>query len=295
MDAARFRAVNSPRAYWGFVGELANRVLTDLGRGRRTCHIAPPVLPFRPSPVGHMHDQIELLFGAVGVGGMRLREGAVPIRPGAVTVIPRGVPHREYIDDRQQPYGNIVCNVGPEAFSGHTRFDDPGGDHRRFPARLADPRAGRTYRYLVEATAAVGQGASEGDHLVRGLVQAALAVMLDAMSGLEPTTAEDHLVHVAQMYVETHLCLPELSVAQIAAELGYSADYLSHRFHAVKSIRLTAFIAEQRMLLANRLLEEGAFNISEVARACGFRDPAYFSRVFRAHHGQSPRAWRNSR
>jgi AraC family transcriptional activator of pobA len=33
--------------------------------------------------------------------------------------------------------------------------------------------------------------------------------------------------------------------------------------------------------------------VSEAAYFLGFDDPAYFSRMFRAHVGQSPRAFRN--
>lgn len=292
MDLRRFLAVDSPEAYWALVGELTGRVLSALGRGRRVLHLAPPRLPFRPDPVGHMHNQIELLLGGVGEGGMALREGSVPIRPGAVTILPRGVPHREYIVRPRQPYANVVCNVDPESFSGHTRITRKGAGAVHYRARVTDPRAARAFRYLTEATAAVGQGAAVHSHLVRGLVLAGLGLLQDAIAGLEPYEVEDHLVHSAQVYVETHLCVPELSVAEVARQFGCSADYLSHRYHSVTGMRLTAFITGQRMDLATRLLEEDAFNISEVARACGYEDPAYFSRVFRAQHGQSPRAWR---
>ncbi len=292
MDLPRFRAVRSPEAFWSLVRDLTARVLSNLGRGRRVILIAPPVLPFRPSQVGHMHDQIELLLGGVGEGGMRLREGSVPIRPGAVTLIPRGIPHREFISDPRQPYANVVLNAGAIAFGGHTRITVAEETNLHYRARFADKRAARSYRYLMDATAAIAQGASARDHLVRGLVQAGLALMQDAIAGLAPYEVADLLVHVAQIYVETHLCVPELSVAEVARQLGYSPDYLSHRFHSVTGMRLSAFITEQRMLLATRLLEEDAFNISEVARACGFQDPAYFSRVFRARFGQPPRAWR---
>ncbi len=48
------------------------------------------------------------------------------------------------------------------------------------------------------------------------------------------------------------------------------------------------------MQLATRLLDDESLNIAQVARASGYTDPAYFSRVFRARFGQSPRAWRNA-
>jgi len=47
------------------------------------------------------------------------------------------------------------------------------------------------------------------------------------------------------------------------------------------------------MRLAQRLLDDPALNVAEAARAAGYADPAYFSRVFRKHTGRSPRAYRS--
>jgi AraC-like DNA-binding protein len=41
-----------------------------------------------------------------------------------------------------------------------------------------------------------------------------------------------------------------------------------------------AFVTEQRLLGARRLLIEGKLNMSEVARSVGYDDPDHFSRRF---------------
>ena len=45
---------------------------------------------------------------------------------------------------------------------------------------------------------------------------------------------------------------------------------------------------------ANLLLTEG-MKIADIARSCGFTDPNYFSRQFRARRGMSPQDYRNAR
>jgi AraC-like DNA-binding protein len=41
------------------------------------------------------------------------------------------------------------------------------------------------------------------------------------------------------------------------------------------------------------LLEDGSFNVSEVAFAVGFNDPKYFTKSFKKQFGKSPREYQN--
>src|SRR6185437_1773933 len=78
------------------------------------------------------------------------------------------------------------------------------------------------------------------------------------------------------------------TLPQLAVGAGLSPDYFGRLFkaHAGKSAR--HFITEQRLLLARRLLVEGRLNVGGVARAVGFRDPFYFSRLFARRFGAAP-------
>jgi AraC-like DNA-binding protein len=46
-----------------------------------------------------------------------------------------------------------------------------------------------------------------------------------------------------------------------------------------------------RMERASQLLQAHAANVSDVARAVGYRDPSHFSRVFMRVYGERPREW----
>jgi len=85
---------------------------------------------------------------------------------------------------------------------------------------------------------------------------------------------------------------PELSVQHIAATLGCSADYLSHLFHTETKERLTHYIQRIRIQGAILALESTSLNISEIAYAGGFADPAYFARIFKQHRGMTPQEYR---
>jgi AraC-like DNA-binding protein len=46
------------------------------------------------------------------------------------------------------------------------------------------------------------------------------------------------------------------------------------------------------MQLARDLLAHPEHNVAEVGWTCGFASPSYFIRVFKAHTGSTPKAWR---
>ena len=107
-------------------------------------------------------------------------------------------------------------------------------------------------------------------------------------------TSTDPLVEQARHLILTHMTSVDLSVAWLAMRLDCNADYLSNRFRRVTGSTISSSIANYRLSFACRRLQETTEPIGAVARSAGFRDPAYFSRVFHDYYGQSPRSWRRS-
>jgi AraC family L-rhamnose operon transcriptional activator RhaR/AraC family L-rhamnose operon regulatory protein RhaS len=52
------------------------------------------------------------------------------------------------------------------------------------------------------------------------------------------------------------------------------------------------YVLHLRIEEAKRLLEAGRLGITEAGLECGFSDGNYFSRVFKAQTGLTPRQWR---
>jgi AraC-like DNA-binding protein len=77
-----------------------------------------------------------------------------------------------------------------------------------------------------------------------------------------------------------------------AREQGYTANYLNDltRLHTGRS--LGRWLSDMRMSRARALLETTPMAIAQIGPACGYEDPAYFSRAFRRVHGVSPALWR---
>ncbi|MEM1427920.1 MAG: AraC family transcriptional regulator [Pseudomonadota bacterium] len=78
------------------------------------------------------------------------------------------------------------------------------------------------------------------------------------------------------------------SVPELARAVGLSVRGLSDGFRRLYGQPLYAFIKEERLLLAKRLLQDGDLTVNQVAHAIGY-GPAHLSTAIRARFGQTPR------
>jgi signal transduction histidine kinase/AraC-like DNA-binding protein len=79
---------------------------------------------------------------------------------------------------------------------------------------------------------------------------------------------------------------------EIAEAVGVSEDYLSRVFNRELGLAPWSYLNRYRIYQAQELLRRTNESIQSIARQVGFKDPAYFSRVFRNLTGKSPQAFR---
>lgn len=89
-------------------------------------------------------------------------------------------------------------------------------------------------------------------------------------------------------YINHHFADPNLSVSKIADVFFYRKKYLSSLFIKKTNIKFTNYLNKLRVQHATRLLSDNTRTVSEIAQACGFTDPFYFSKVFKKHTGKTP-------
>lgn len=82
------------------------------------------------------------------------------------------------------------------------------------------------------------------------------------------------------------------SVAELAILGGVSPSRFAHRFRAATGLSPMRWRDQQRMQQAADLLVGTGQAVKQVARAVGYSDPLYFSRVFKRHYGISPSGYR---
>lgn len=96
-------------------------------------------------------------------------------------------------------------------------------------------------------------------------------------------TALDHISH--------HLT-DDLSVPALAGLANLSPSRFAHLFRGQMHDSPQRFVEAARLDRAAQLLEHTNLSVASIAQRVGFESPFYFSRRFKQHRGQSPRAFR---
>ncbi len=103
---------------------------------------------------------------------------------------------------------------------------------------------------------------------------------------------EDAFMLKVRALIEKHLDDPDFRLTHHLKELGMSRTQLFRKIKALTGSSNQLYIRSVRLQKARELLQSPSYNISDVAYAVGFSDPAYFSRVFVEEVGMSPSAFR---
>ncbi|TVY10939.1 response regulator [Paenibacillus cremeus] len=94
---------------------------------------------------------------------------------------------------------------------------------------------------------------------------------------------------VARIQERLHL---SLKVSELAAEIGFTENYLSILFKKETGETITDYITRMRMKKARELLKDPEIKIYEVSGKVGYGDPNHFSRSFKQMEGMYPTEFR---
>ncbi len=114
--------------------------------------------------------------------------------------------------------------------------------------------------------------------------------LLRTMFDDSPRARADERMARARAYLEAHYAEP-LSLEDLAARYGMSGQRFSYCFARAYQVRPMNLLIALRLEQAMRLLQTD-MSVKDVARAVGYEDPLYFSRLFKRHYGCSPTAAR---
>lgn len=252
---------------------------------------------------GHFHLAPELFVQLSGWSLFRFPHGELRLQAGELLVLPPRLQHTERIgSDEREAFSNLVIYAEHSALTCHLAHEKAPGEPGILHLEAGHhPEAQHIQHWLTDA-ARLGRQTGGVEVIgwrtaqVRALVLAAGAGVLRALDELAAEARpEPPLVARSRVLIHNQLGDHQLSVRGLAAQLGCTADYLSHLFRQQGGEALAGYINRQRMERAAHLLGETQMAIKEVAFSCGFVAPSYFIRSFRSHHGMTPKAWRAGR
>lgn len=105
--------------------------------------------------------------------------------------------------------------------------------------------------------------------------------------GGEGIPTDNSLPSKAANFVSENL-QKDLSPSELAAYFNVSLRQLQRQFREEADTTPTDFIRKIKLEKAAQQLLTSSKNIAEIAYELGFSDPAYFSRLFKKHFGQTP-------
>jgi AraC family transcriptional activator FtrA len=176
---------------------------------------------------------------------------------------------------------------------------------RRFPLATIEPRALFIDAGPVLTSAGMSAGIDLALHVVRGDYGVAAANALASRLVLPAyrsggqaqfvdfplTPAADDPVPDLLEWLRTHLDQPH-HLADLAARVHVSPRTLTRRFQSVTGTTPQQWLTRERVVAAQRLLEDSDRSVEQIARRIGFSSAAHLRQLFRRHVGSSPREYR---
>lgn len=105
-------------------------------------------------------------------------------------------------------------------------------------------------------------------------------------------TPDDLFLKKLHQSVEKNMDNVDLEILHLCNAVHLSHTQVYRKLKALTGKTPSQFIRSVRLNKALQLLKESNFSVSEVAYETGFKDPAYFSRVFQIEFGNAPSAIR---
>ena len=114
-------------------------------------------------------------------------------------------------------------------------------------------------------------------------------ILEERVDDVKVKSPDDKLLERIMDVINKNVSNAELSVDQIASEVGISRVHLHRKMKELTGQTPYEFIRNIRLKQAAHLLANHGMNVTEVMYACGFNNSASFSTIFKRFYGLSPR------
>ncbi|MDH3649346.1 MAG: helix-turn-helix domain-containing protein [Saprospiraceae bacterium] len=105
----------------------------------------------------------------------------------------------------------------------------------------------------------------------------------------KPPPKSDGFLNLVHQTLETHLSDENFGIAELCEILNISRAQLHRKLKKMTGRSTSHYIRSLRLDIAKDMLEKAELNVSEVAFSVGFSSANYFSKVFKAEFGYTPK------
>ncbi len=245
----------------------------------------------------HSHAEVshtEHVLSYLVEGSFRINHGrTLEVRPGTVTVVPAGVPHR-LLGGRDVELWMVSFCSSCERLDESNLLMSPFRRvrHGLLPAvPIPKSRRRRVLRHFRELQEESKRGAPESVELSRSLLLLLLGEVRRAMPGGDAVEREGSLVSEALEFIQKR-CLDGISLKDVAAAVGRTPTHVAASVKDATGHSVGEWIRSGRVSQAATRLAHTDDSIAQIGRDIGWSDQTHFIRQFRKEYGVTPAAWR---
>lgn len=106
-----------------------------------------------------------------------------------------------------------------------------------------------------------------------------------------PVSIQNQKFQKMVQYIDAHY-KDSFNLEELAKKFDLNASFASRLFSQHFSMGFSQYVNKIRTAHAAELLVSTKISVEEIGLAVGYRDTAYFSKVFKKYYGEAPYAWR---
>lgn len=157
---------------------------------------------------------------------------------------------------------------------------------------------------VVERASDISASFNDADLVLRQILQSGVSQIVgiddlrdktqDSASSGAPLKSKHHQKMMqAKEYIRENFRDPDLSLNIVAEQVNFSPNHFSTVFSQEEGCTFIEYLTSTRMDFARNLLLMSSKKCSDITYEVGYRDPHYFSFIFKKNVGLSPREFRN--
>ena len=219
----------------------------------------------------HIHTSWELVYCTSGSGTFHFDSQALPYVQGDVVVIPPLTPHANRSDEG---FTNIHLNLADTVLS--------------FAAPMLIKDDGNGFILDAFSAAYFHYQKREREPLLLSAYGSLIAALI--LTGARQGTERSEIVTEIENTIIHNYADTRFELDSYLKSLPFSYDYLRKLFKKELGMTPHQYLSDLRLHGAADLLYSSGstYSVSEIAMLCGFREPLYFSRMFKKKYGVSP-------
>ncbi len=228
--------------------------------------------PLFSSVSRHTHDSWEFVYCTHGNGVFRFDGRNMSYRKGDVAVIPPLLPHA---NDSEDGMRNIFVHMYSPAIA------------LKEPTVIADDAD----QLILHAFQAAYCHFISGRKERTAFLNAYGSLICSYLTAYQTVHVRPGVVEEIEQAILTGYTNPDFELEAYLRTLPFSYDYLRKLFQKEMGVTPHRYLCDRRLQAAAQLLANGmdaGISIADVARMCGYREPLYFSRMFKKKYGISP-------